>query len=653
MQIEKITIENFRQFVGKQEILFPKEDAKRNVTLVIGENGSGKTTLCQAFLWCLYGEIPGFKKKEDLLSKTRQEEPYSKMEISIDMLHDGESFTMTRTHVYQYTRLTTSRASLNYTENGETKIEPNEKATEHIKRILPQELSSYFFLSGEKIDSMSDEIKAGKAKSFSAAVNDLLGLEYYKKAKAHLKSIIKNYESKEIPNDSMVNSIQEKLRTVREKLNEINSEIESKKSSRKDFSEKIIDLKAQLKGISSSKQIQEKIEKLDKELKENKEKQNRQTAHAIENFAGSNNSMGKAPYYFAQSLFKYIKKTLDEILDIPQQDIPEKLHADLINWIECHHQCICGEEIQEGSSKYENLERYRKIVPPESISTLVEQEEQRILANFRFGIDLSKIFEYTCRDLTDLENNSEELKEKIDRLQEELRNLPDTSKIQEELDHYQNQDDTIQEKIEGLIENKIKQELTEKKYQEDYDSALQESKEGLFIKKCKDITQALLKDFEQKLQTSEDKKRELLTVAVKKAFQEIYGNTFSIEIDEKYGITTSNDLEKSTGQGMCVIFAFLAGLLDVIKSSRNNEATDRNSQLESYPLIFDAPFSALDEARISSVCSVLPKVSSQIIIFIKDTDGNIAKKELQGKIGKSYILKKKNEQDNYTEIQPE
>ena len=42
MQIEKITIENFRQFVGKQEILFPKEDAKRNVTLVIGENGSGK-----------------------------------------------------------------------------------------------------------------------------------------------------------------------------------------------------------------------------------------------------------------------------------------------------------------------------------------------------------------------------------------------------------------------------------------------------------------------------------------------------------------------------------------------------------------------------------------------------------------------------------
>ncbi len=649
MQIERISIENFRQFVGKQEILFPNT-SDRNVTLIIGENGSGKTTLCQAFLWCLYGEIPGFKKKEDLLSKTRQNEPYSKMEISIEMFHDGESFTMTRTHAYQYTRLTTSRATLSYTENGETKIESNEKATEHIKRILPQELSSFFFLSGEKIDSMSDEIKAGKAKSFSIAVSNLLGLEYYKKAISHLKSIRKNYDLKEIPNDSTVNSIQEKLRTIHEKINDINSEIESKKRSRADYNEKISDLKAKLKGISSSKQIQEEIEKLDKQIKENKDKQNREITQAIENFAGSNNSMGKAPYYFAQSIFEHITKTLDEILTIPQQDVPEKLHADLIDWIESHHRCICGEEIHDGCPKYENLERYRKIVPPESISTLVKQEEQRILGSFRLGQDLFKTFTYASQNLTELSERSENLNEEIDRLQEELRNSSDTSKIQEKLEFYQKKDGEIQDNIDELTENKIKQETTEKKYQEDYDSALQKSKEGIFIKKCKDASQALLKDFEQKLQASEDKKRKQLTIAVKKAFQEIYGNAFSIEIDEKYGITTSNDLEKSTGQGMCVIFAFLAGLLDVIKSSRNTESTTR---LESYPLIFDAPFSALDEARISSVCSVLPKVSSQIIIFIKDTDGNIAKKELCDKIGKSYLLQKKNEQDNYTEIKSE
>lgn len=647
MQIERITIENFRQFVGKQEIVFSK-NSTQNVTLVMGDNGSGKTTLCQAFLWCFYGEIPGFKKKEDLLSKTRQETPYTKMEVSIEMSHDGETFTMTRTHAYQYTRQTTSRVSLNYTENGETKTESNEKATDHIKRILPQELSIYFFLSGEKIDSMSDEIKAGKATSFSKAVNNLLGLEYYKNAINHLKTIKKNFESTEIPNNYTVNSIQEKLRTIHEKLSKINLEIDSKKNSRNDYSEKITDLKAKLKGISSSKKIQEEIEKLDKKLNENKEKQNRTIKQAIEDFAGSDKSMGKAPYYFSQSIFVQIKKTLDEILTIPQQDVPEKLHADLIDWIEEHHRCICGEEIKDGSPKHENLERYRKIVPPESISTLVKQEGQKILGNFRLGKDLFKTFHFACKDLNDLAESSTDLEENIDQLQEELRNSSDTSNIQEELDYYQEKDFEIQDKIDALTENKLRQETTEKKYQDEYDEALKKSKEGEFIKKCKDTTQALLDDFKQKLQEAENEKREQLTKAVKKAFQEIYGNAFSIEIDEKYGITTSTDLEKSTGQGMCVIFAFLAGLLDVIKSSKDND-----SQLESYPLIFDAPFSALDKERISSVCSVLPKVSSQIIIFIKNTDGDIAKKELRNKIGKSYILQKKNEQDDYTEIKPE
>ncbi len=647
MQIERITIENFRQFVGKQEIVFSK-NSTQNVTLVMGDNGSGKTTLCQAFLWCFYGEIPGFKKKEDLLSKTRQETPYTKMEVSIEMSHDGETFTMTRTHTYQYTRQTTSRVSLNYTEKGETKTESNEKATDHIKRILPQELSIYFFLSGEKIESMSDEIKAGKATSFSKAVNNLLGLEYYKNAINHLKTIKKNFESTEIPDNYTANSIQEKLRTIHEKLSEINLEIDSKKNSRNDYSEKITDLKAKLKGISSSKKIQEEIEKLDKKLNENKEKQNRTIKQAIEDFAGSDNSMGKAPYYFSQSIFVQIKKTLDEILTISQHDVPEKLHADLIDWIEEHHRCICGEEIKDGSPKHENLERYRKIVPPESISTLVKQEGQKILGNFRLGKDLFKTFHFACKDLNDLAESSTDLEENIDQLQEELRNSSDTSNIQEELDYYQEKDFEIQDKIDALTENKLRQETTEKKYQDEYDEALKKSKEGEFIKKCKDTTQALLDDFKQKLQEAENEKREQLTKAVKKAFQEIYGNAFSIEIDEKYGITTSTDLEKSTGQGMCVIFAFLAGLLDVIKSSKDND-----SQLESYPLIFDAPFSALDKERISSVCSVLPKVSSQIIIFIKNTDGDIAKKELRNKIGKSYILQKKNEQDDYTEIKPE
>lgn len=45
---------------------------------------------------------------------------------------------------------------------------------------------------------------------------------------------------------------------------------------------------------------------------------------------------------------------------------------------------------------------------------------------------------------------------------------------------------------------------------------------------------------------------------------------------------------------------------------------------EPYPLVMDAPLSAFDKARIRTVCDALPNVAEQVIIFIKDTDGELA-----------------------------
>ena len=55
MKLRSLSLGNFRQFYGEQEITF-SDDEKQNVTIVHGENGSGKTALLNAFKWCLYGE---------------------------------------------------------------------------------------------------------------------------------------------------------------------------------------------------------------------------------------------------------------------------------------------------------------------------------------------------------------------------------------------------------------------------------------------------------------------------------------------------------------------------------------------------------------------------------------------------------------------
>ena len=648
MLIKKIKIENFRQFAGIQEIEF-STDKDQNVTLVMGDNGSGKTTLSQAFVWCLYGETPGFAKKDELLSSLKQSDPGVTMKVSIEMIHEESTFTLERSQLYHSGRLSSSQVRLDYCEAGESKQIFGDKATGKIKEILPQELSEYFFLTGEKIDTMSSEIKKGKSKNFAEAVNSLLGLDYYKKSIKHLKEISKKYDNVQIPSQKELNDATEKLTVVEKKLYENSVDEERWKKGIQNDEEDIQKIQIQLKSMKSAEGIQKEKESLEQQKMEKQKRLEEHLENAIGEFSGVSNRMGKAPYFFSQAMYRKELKTLNEILSIPQDDVPEKLHADLIDWIERRHVCICGAEVEDGMENYDRLEKYRKIIPPESISTLTHNEKEKIILNFRNGEKLFETFETVKNLVEELREAKESLDEKIKELENELMKLDDTSKLQKDLSYLKGEKEKKQESLMGLLQKQAELKHQHASYKKEQEEALRKSKEGQFVLKCKDAVKWLVDEFNKRYKTAEEDKRTELIAAVKEAFSKIYGDAFSIEIDSNYNITTIPPLEKSTGQGMSIIFAFLAGLLSVIQNSHRNGAT-KNDELESYPLVFDAPFSALDKKRISSICEVLPRVSSQIIIFVKDTDGEVAKEHLGSKIGKNYQLKKKNGQDDFTEI---
>ena len=154
-------------------------------------------------------------------------------------------------------------------------------------------------------------------------------------------------------------------------------------------------------------------------------------------------------------------------------------------------------------------------------------------------------------------------------------------------------------------------------------------------------------------ETEENRMREKLQDTVNKIFRSIYNGGFALSLDEKYNIQInvidqesgfSDDVETSTAQSISVIFAFIAG---VIKMARESQE-DGNEMLvsEPYPLVMDAPLSAFDKNnKIHS--EVLPEVVEQVIIFIKDTDGELADTYLGSKIGKRFTFDKKNEFEVY------
>lgn len=660
MLLRKIVLENFRQFNGIHEINF-STDKEKNVTLILGDNGSGKTTIAQAFHWCFYGETPKFLKKDSLLSSKIESSMYDgwtrNVRVCVEMSHDKKDYEITRNKCYRCAagKILGDTPSLKIIftdcETGETKSLTGKELENAIEEILPKDLSEYFFLSAEKVTSMSTDIRGGKSKDFAKAVNTLLDLDYFKSAIKHLNAIIKDYDTSKFEGmTDQVESLNRSIDIVDNNIKQFSDKIKNLEETKKFFDEKITDIKSELKTKESSRDIEIERQSYEKKLENSKNNIN------IEIKSGLRDFIKKARSFFARNAMKTALETLEQTANIKTEEIPERLHADLIDWIEKNHRCICGSEVVENSALFEKLESWRNIVPPESIGTILKQERQRIISESKIGSDLYESIKITYDAIKKETEDIDEYEEKIEELTEKIANAQDTSILQKNLTHYQEQKDEAEKQYQDcrLQLDKSKSIYSEKT--KERDKILSTNKEGKRIIKWKEETNKLIEGFRRLLEKEEKEKREMLIKAVKEAFVKIYGTTFSITIEDDYHISTDSRLEKSDGQGMAIIYSFLAGLLSVIKTERakkqeNENLTNESLVLESYPLVLDAAFNALDKTRISSLCKVLPKVSEQIIVFLFDVYGEQAKKEMGDKIGKCYNLVKLGEKDDEVKIE--
>ena len=159
----------------------------------------------------------------------------------------------------------------------------------------------------------------------------------------------------------------------------------------------------------------------------------------------------------------------------------------------------------------------------------------------------------------------------------------------------------------------------------------------------------IYEELENVYRTSEEEIRNRLQDTINDIFKQIYEGGLSLTIDPKYHITVQandyeGDVETSTAQSISVIFAFITGIIKMARDNRN--ANDDDAKLlssEPYPLVMDAPLSAFDKRRIKTVCEALPETAEQVIIFIKDTDGELAEDYMGGRIGSRHQFDKKNE----------
>jgi len=225
MKIEKLLLQNFGIYAGRQEIDFSASTESKPIVLLGGYNGRGKTTILEAILLCLYG------KRSYTLSETKI--AYNKylgkyinrndatLEASIEVVMSAE-IDSTEVEISVLRKWSERDKSI----KEEHRVFLNGKLDEiltddwdnQMDFLMPIGMSRFFLFNGEKVSELVDDFSGEKLKQ---AIKSLLGIDVIEKLDEDLKTIInKNKIARDIEsNDIEVKRLQEQKTALQFELN--------------------------------------------------------------------------------------------------------------------------------------------------------------------------------------------------------------------------------------------------------------------------------------------------------------------------------------------------------------------------------------------------------------------------------------------------
>lgn len=658
MLLESIKLENFRQF-RNEYIEFAQGSDGKNVTIIIGDNGTGKTTFAQAFFWCMYGETEFSDKNmlNKLVAAEMKPGQESKVQVTLKLTHGNVSYTLMREQTYRKDYSNRIKGDNTVFDiaikdaNGNTSYVKKTLCEGEVKSILPKELSRYFFFDGERIEKMSKDISTGKkATDFAEAVKGLLGLNAMFSAIQHFNpriknSVINSYESSYSAGSNT--KIQEYTRTIehcKEEISRIDVRLEELENQIEQATSRKAEKVEEIKQYAEGEELQRQKEKLLQRIETAKASRSTVIKEISRSFNANMSS------FFSASL---ILRSLNFLSgkDFAGKDIPF-MHAKTIEYLLKQKVCICGTHLDEGSVPYNKVKELIDFLPPQSISTTISdfKKESKRRANFRQDLfsdvrDKLAVISKQDEDLIELNDDLHAIEGKLSGGDVRGKVRAINSEIQlcdQTIKKSQTERDQLLIK-KGGFEKEAGRADTERRNL----TLLDDKNKKIEIYKA--YAERIYKELQAVYVSSEAEIRRKLETTINEIFKTIYEGGLSLTIDEKYHISVyaddyDGDVETSTAQSISVIFAFITGIIKMARENRN--ATDEDAKLlssEPYPLVMDAPLSAFDKRRIKTVCESLPNTAEQVIIFIKDTDGELAEEYMGDKIGSRHHFDKKNE----------
>lgn len=650
MLLNSIKVKNFRQFKGEQEVTF-STDEQKNLTVILGDNTAGKTTLIQAFKWGLYGNT-NFKTGEKLLNSdvelSMRKDDIEEVIVNISLVHEGLEYHIERSQRFRSYESGSARAdslpkfTIHCFENCQYRRIKDEYGN-MVEKILPQNLSDYFFFDGEKISSISEK------KNLKEAVTNLMGLTPVMNMINHLNPKERGTAYTEL-SMRLVQTGDSELDVLKRQVDRIKKDIEADTAtqSRKEMERVAFDdaYDRALKALENHKAAVKKTKRRSELLIKLRSYNSKFDTHILD-IKNDFDNLGFR--IFINPLMLKAAKIIKSA-DMDDKGIPD-MNSRSIDYIIERGFCICGTDLKKEPVAMKEIMKQKEFLPPQSIGTSIHDFVQQIESNdekFRHNYDVVK---RSYKSIIDTKEIISEIKDEITEIGDFLKKQPDVSKLEEDYQTAKANRKQVYEYL-STLKTRIDDNEQELKSVEGKIKKIVEN-DGVNDATLRQMQYAKIL-YDRMVNVYDNKSRRILeemNSTIKDVFSKMYHGVRDIHIDEEYrvhiAVERSGNLEASSGLDVVKNFAFIAGLLKIAKESIKED----DIQTEPYPLVMDAPFSKADAVHISNISKLLPDVAEQIVMMIMDKDWSHVEPVVANRIGHIYRLDKKTE--TYTIIKAE
>ena len=638
MKFKSLYFEHFRQFIGKTTIRFAT-DQNKNTTVILGQNGNGKTGIFRAIIFSLYGtkRLPQDPSNTaiELVNWQQLKEAEGQTVIatvSLEFEHLGNDYTLTRRVAArlekgQYIEMpipkdsTIKEVELSYMEYGECKnIKDVDEIQRQIKRILPQEMSEFFFFDGEQRSSIlgdGDLSKREQRNMIKKEIYRMLQIEPLEDARKLLQTLIQR-KKKEVERCATNHELKEKTKKeaiYTQQLEDLKQRIDSLKEEKEQAQYELHDKQQILDQNSKAEYIQQ-------QLKDKQAVINERLNHKAELLKRTKTNITQMSQLLVYPLLQTEQSTLRDLLsneesrialdvlqdsvlnhqcELCHQDLSHEVERKLLQMIEQYKTKASTDIMQRIIYDMDHFDRqqdtiHQKIEDDFQIFANIDEKIEQAQQEKQFVKDEFDQLHFDAHELNKIRERVSSLPLKIERYQQEIQNITiqihDLEQVQlptlkKEIQELSLQDNKVV-KIRAIL-NKL-----ETLYQI-LNDMITDYRQTVIIELSKEMTTLY-----QQLINEKDREK-LDHIEVTDQFDVLFINSF--------GHNSRSD--NSQGQNQMLSLSFVLALAQYAAKGRDEL---------NFPLLIDTPFGRLDKGNRRNLIEHIPQLTDQWILLVTDTE---------------------------------